>query len=358
MLNKIWHYDSYDAEHRTLVDRLIASSPKLQQRFQNTLVAIVQHIFNPVAFQKVVESYYERYQPEAQWDYSFTRPYTRVRMVPDWRYNDFLVAFNNSLPGLPWGLYEWVSLRAEALKKEFCISWEGDENPPDESCVPFQPYPEDAVIATFGEKPTTTLVPIETIATETTSLVVETTTSEIVETTTRLVEPTTTAIVEEPTTTTIEEPTPIQSTKSLPQSRNRFLDWFKNKRPMDIADNVNRSKELNEEINVENEVNNEVKENIDNERNVNGQHQWNFNGQNQWNVDGQNQWNVNRQNQWNFNGGNEVNVNVENEGNVNANVENEGNVNANVENEGNVNEENIDWNNFDWNNVDWNNFQF
>jgi len=330
MLNKIWHYDSYDAEHRTLVDRLIASTPKLQQRFQNTLVSIVQHIFNPVAFQKVVETYYERYQPEASWDYSFTRPYRRYRMVPDWKYNDFLVAFNSSLPGLPWGLYEWVSLRAEALKKEFCISWEGDENPPDESCVPFQPYPEDAVIATFGQTTeTTTLVPIETIepvTTETTSLVVETYTSEIVEATT------TTGIVEEPTTTGIAEPTTIQSTKSLPSSRNRFLDWFRNLRPMDVNNNVNNSKEANNEKEINNEVNNEneVNDNVDIERNINGQNEWNFNGQNQWN----------------FNGQNEGKANVKNEENVN------------VKNEGNANEEEIDWNNFDWENVDWNNFQF
>ncbi|OUM68314.1 hypothetical protein PIROE2DRAFT_39301 [Piromyces sp. E2] len=208
MLNKTWHYDEFDAEHRTLVDKFIASSPKLQQRFQNTLISIVQNIFNPVAFKKVVNTYYERYEPEVKWDYSFERPYKHTNS-PDWRYKDFVAGFEKSLPGLPWSLYDWVTLRAEAIKKEFCITWEGDANPPDNSCVPYKiPYLEDSV-----PEPTTS--------------------TEVEPTTTTEIEPTTTTEVE-PTTTTTEEPTPTKSTKSIPTKLGGFVDWFKDKKPIDF----------------------------------------------------------------------------------------------------------------------------
>jgi len=136
MLNQTWNIFYDDAEHRTLVDRFIASTPKLQKRFQDTLIAIVENIFNPVAFREVVDSYYERYEPEVKWDYSFTRPWIVSDQWPDWGYSDFLNGFDGELEDLPWSLYEWVDLRAEALKKEFCITWEGDANPPSKSCKP------------------------------------------------------------------------------------------------------------------------------------------------------------------------------------------------------------------------------
>ncbi|ORX55494.1 hypothetical protein BCR36DRAFT_410414 [Piromyces finnis] len=255
MLNKTWHLDPFDADHRTLVDKFIASSPKLQQRFQNNLISIVQNIFNPVAFRKVVDTYYERYEPEVKWDYSFERPYRRTKMVPDWRYNDFLVAFENSLPGLPWGLYEWVKLRSEAIKNEFCISWEGDENPPDASCVPYKiPYLDDEK-TTVVEEPTTTMLeettttnvePTTTSLEETTTTNAEPTTTSLEETTTTNAEPTTTSLEEttttaEPTTTSLEEttttnaePTTTKSTKTIPTSVGGFVDWFKNKKPSDF----------------------------------------------------------------------------------------------------------------------------
>jgi len=196
MLNKVWHGDEYDAFHRTLVDKLIAGSPELQLRFERTLISIVKNIFNPVAFTKVVDSYYERYRPDVQWDYSFTRPYRRSSQNPDWRYKDFLAGFENPLPGLPWGLYEWVTLRAEAIKKEFCITWEGDANPPTD-CIPFD-Y-ESTTIKEI-ESSTTVLEP-------TTSIPTEETTSTPAEETTILDETTSNDTVEEPTTKVDEEST-------------------------------------------------------------------------------------------------------------------------------------------------------
>jgi len=206
MLNKIWHYDEYDAEHRTLVDKFIASTPALQQRFQNTLIAIVQNVFNPVSFKKVVESYRNRYRPEVVWDYSFERPYKLSKQPTNWNLNDFDTNFESEVFGIPWGLYQWVSIRAESIKNEFCITWEGDENPPNDSCVPYEiPIPSDYVE--------------ETTTVEVTTPVVETT-----------------VII--PTTTT------TKSTKSLPTTHNIFVNWFKNKKPIDFKTTTKRTIQL------------------------------------------------------------------------------------------------------------------
>jgi len=140
MLNRKWAVVPDDAEHRTLVDKLIASTPELQKRFQNTLISIVQNIFNPVAFREVVDSYFQRYEPEMKWDFSFKRPYKPSASIsanaPKYTYDDFVANMESKVGGLQWGLYEWVTLRAEAIKKEFCITWKGDTKPPKKSCKP------------------------------------------------------------------------------------------------------------------------------------------------------------------------------------------------------------------------------
>jgi len=138
-LNRSWNVLFDDPEHRTLVDRLIGSSPILQKRFQDTLAGIVENVFNPVAFKEVVGSYYDRFKPEVKWDFSFDRPYhpePELSDEPLYTYSDWKKNFNKGVGGLQWGLYEWVKLRAEAIRDELCITWEGDSNPPSDSCVP------------------------------------------------------------------------------------------------------------------------------------------------------------------------------------------------------------------------------
>jgi len=138
ILNREWSLSEKDPEHRILVDKFISGSPALQYRFQNTLIAIVETIFNPVAFREVVESYRLRYTPEMEWDFSFPYPHDagKVSGVPIYNFDHFLKNFEEGVGGLHWGIYQWVEQRAEALKQEFCITWEGDQNPPSESCVP------------------------------------------------------------------------------------------------------------------------------------------------------------------------------------------------------------------------------
>jgi len=135
MLRKEWKVGS---PHRVLIDKFIASTPALQKRFENTLTSIVENIFNPVAFKTVVDSYYARFQPEMEWDFSFTHEYKPSKKaskdMPVYSYKDFTKNLTQGVGGLKWGLYTWVELRAEAIKKEFCITWKGDKNPP-KKCV-------------------------------------------------------------------------------------------------------------------------------------------------------------------------------------------------------------------------------
>jgi len=138
MLNRTWNIVERDTTYRVLVDTFIGGSPELQRRFQDTLIAIVQTVFNPVAFREVVESYRLRFTPEMEWDYSFTRPHDpgKVEDVPIYEYRHFLKNFEQGVGGLHWGIYMWVEERAEALKNEFCITWPGDQNPPSFDCIP------------------------------------------------------------------------------------------------------------------------------------------------------------------------------------------------------------------------------
>ena len=118
---------------RVLVNKFIKSTPALQKRFEKTLISIVENIFNPVAFKEVVDTYYNRFQPEMKWDFSFEREYKPSKKasqyMPVYYYEDFEKNLYQGVGGLKWGLYEWVELRAEALKKEFCLTWKGDKKP-------------------------------------------------------------------------------------------------------------------------------------------------------------------------------------------------------------------------------------
>jgi len=135
---KLSYKDQLLKKDRVLVNKFIKSTPALQKRFENTLTSIVENIFNPVAFKTVVDSYYARFQPEMEWDFSFTHEYKPSKKaskdMPVYSYKDFTKNLTQGVGGLKWGLYTWVELRAEAIKKEFCITWKGDKNPP-KKCV-------------------------------------------------------------------------------------------------------------------------------------------------------------------------------------------------------------------------------
>jgi len=125
MLRDRWHVGEDDAEHRILVDKFIGGSPALQSRFENTLKNVVKNIFNPKQFNRVLDSYLERYEAEMDWDYSFERVYKptdddgpRLFTLEEAKKN-----IEGPIDGVRWGIKDFVQQRAEALKEEFGISW-------------------------------------------------------------------------------------------------------------------------------------------------------------------------------------------------------------------------------------------
>jgi len=125
MLREKWHVGEDDAEHRVLVDKFIGGSPALQSRFENTLKNIVKNIFNPKQYDRVLNSYFERYEAEMNWDYSFERAYKptdddgpRIFSLEEAKKN-----IEGPIDGVRWGIKDFVQQRAEALQAEFGISW-------------------------------------------------------------------------------------------------------------------------------------------------------------------------------------------------------------------------------------------
>lgn len=227
MLKEVWHYDEYDAFHRTLVDKFIGSTPALQKRFQDILIEIVRSIFNPVSFGRVLDSMVQRYRPEVEWDYSFERPYQLASQPTNWNLASFDQNINDPIDGILWGLKQFVSLRAEALKNEFCITWNGDSNPPPSSCVPYQiPGSGSSVVKTTTTPPaqvitTTTQAPVITTTTTTT-----TTTKAPVFTTTKTFTKTTTIYTTRPAQPT-QTPNKVTEGKPILEGvRDRLKGWL------------------------------------------------------------------------------------------------------------------------------------
>ncbi|OUM57008.1 hypothetical protein PIROE2DRAFT_18145 [Piromyces sp. E2] len=126
LIRKQWEVGS---PHRILVDKFINSTPALQKRFENTLVSIVQNIFNPVEMKKVIGYFHDRYMEEMEWDFSFERVYKPSKAaskdMPVYDFKNYETALTKQAGGLVWGLYTWVDLRAAAISKEFCVKVNG-----------------------------------------------------------------------------------------------------------------------------------------------------------------------------------------------------------------------------------------
>jgi len=109
--------DRYKCRHRVLVDKFITGSPALQQRFENTLKAIVENIFNPKEFNRRLDSMMVRYDEDMKWDLTIQRLYQTVS-EHNYSYEDYLQSIDKPFSGILWGLKEFVQIRAETVAKE------------------------------------------------------------------------------------------------------------------------------------------------------------------------------------------------------------------------------------------------
>jgi hypothetical protein len=122
--------------NRVAIDKFLKQGVTVQM-FENHLIDIVKHVFNPVALGRRIEEYNRRYASEIEWDYSIERLHIgadplKTRYV--WNYNDYLENLE-STPKLstPWGLKQWIDMRAESVAAEFGFEWDA---------VPLEPAPK------------------------------------------------------------------------------------------------------------------------------------------------------------------------------------------------------------------------
>jgi len=96
--------------------------------FEEHLIDIVKHVFNPVALGRRLREYIDRYTPEVEWDYTMERIHiannpNHTRYV--WTMDDYWKNLEDTpVKCAQWGLSKWIRMRAEAVAKEFGFEWD------------------------------------------------------------------------------------------------------------------------------------------------------------------------------------------------------------------------------------------
>ncbi|KAL6597295.1 hypothetical protein LY90DRAFT_451319 [Neocallimastix californiae] len=132
LVDRVWSIEEYDGPNREAVDLFLRGGVTTQM-FEQHLIDIVKHVFNPVALGRRLEEYARRYNDEVDWDYGLERLHmgnnpNKTRYV--WTMNDYYENMEDTGKiSTPWGLKQWIEIRAKAVAKEFGFEW--DEVPLD-----------------------------------------------------------------------------------------------------------------------------------------------------------------------------------------------------------------------------------
>jgi hypothetical protein len=132
LVDRTWNVAGYDGDNREAIDIFLRGGITTTM-FENHLIDIVKHVFNPVAFGRRLEEYVRRYTDEVEWDYNIDRLHigadpNKTRYV--WTMNDYYENLESTpKASVKWGLKQWVRMRAEAIASEFGFEW--DEEPLD-----------------------------------------------------------------------------------------------------------------------------------------------------------------------------------------------------------------------------------
>jgi len=137
LVEKVWNVNEYVKSDRVLIDKFLKGGYTTQM-FENHLVDIVKHVFNPVALGRRIDEYVRRYASEVEWDYTQERLHlggdpTKTRYV--WTVNDFYENLDETpKSSTKWGLRQYISMRAQAVANEFQFEWDS---------VPLEPQIEE-----------------------------------------------------------------------------------------------------------------------------------------------------------------------------------------------------------------------
>ncbi|KAI8919481.1 coth protein-domain-containing protein [Powellomyces hirtus] len=110
----------------------VLKNPAQRARFETILKAIVQRLFNPVAFNRRAEPFFQQMYQDIAWDFQ-TPVYTVGKATYGNIENANDVFYNNAT-----GLLAWVRQRAETVTKEFNFQWDTviQEPPAEETETP------------------------------------------------------------------------------------------------------------------------------------------------------------------------------------------------------------------------------
>jgi len=127
LVDRVWSVEAYDGPNREAIDLFLRGGVTTQM-FENHLIDIVKHVFNPVAAGRRLSEYTRRYNNEIEWDYGLERLHignnpNKTRYV--WNINDYYENLEDTpKASTPWGLKQWISMRAKAVASEFNFEWD------------------------------------------------------------------------------------------------------------------------------------------------------------------------------------------------------------------------------------------
>jgi len=137
LVDREWSIGSNDGPHRAAIDIFLKGGVTTKM-FENHLIDIVKHVFNPVALGRRISEYVRRYTDEVEWDYTIDRihsAYTinNTHTIYVWDMNDFRENLEDKKSkSCAWGLKQWIEMRAKAISKEFDFKWDEVPLDPDE----------------------------------------------------------------------------------------------------------------------------------------------------------------------------------------------------------------------------------
>ncbi|ORX50709.1 hypothetical protein BCR36DRAFT_583296 [Piromyces finnis] len=127
LIDRSWSIGSNDGPTREAID-LFLKGGVTTKMFENHLIDIVKHVFNPVALGRRIDEYVDRYSSEIEWDYGFEKLHIGAdpnKTRYEWKYNDFVENIESTgKQSTPWGLKQWITMRAEAIAEEFDFEWD------------------------------------------------------------------------------------------------------------------------------------------------------------------------------------------------------------------------------------------
>jgi hypothetical protein len=137
LVDRTWNVNEYVKENRELID-IFLKGGYTTQMFENHLVDIVKHVFNPVALGRRIDELDRRYRSEIEWDYSQERLHIATDPVKTryvWTFNDYVENLDETPKiSTKWGLRQYISMRAQAVANEFGFEWDA---------VPLEPQYEE-----------------------------------------------------------------------------------------------------------------------------------------------------------------------------------------------------------------------